>query len=244
MLLVGHGTRDSHGADEFQQVASCVQQLLPKIDVQPAFIETLEPNIVDGVQQLVARGVDTVTVTPLLLFAAGHAKRDIPDAVSTAKRKFVQTTIKQAQHLGCHPKLLQLSAERCREAEKVRRPPNGETIVVLVGRGSSDPHTVTEMKAFAAQRQLLTPSTPITTAFVALATPSLDEVVADVRRRRIPFVVVQPHLLFSGAMVDKLRYRVATSNERETNQYWQLAQPLGPNRQVAEAVVDRFLQAQ
>ncbi|MEE3220587.1 MAG: CbiX/SirB N-terminal domain-containing protein, partial [Planctomycetota bacterium] len=77
LLLVGHGTRSSRGRDELLTTANAVGSRM-EIVVEPAFLELTEPTIDDAVTRLADRGVRRMTVMPLLLFAAGHAKRDIP----------------------------------------------------------------------------------------------------------------------------------------------------------------------
>ncbi len=243
MLLVGHGTRDERGANEFQELLSLVRQRLPTVDVQPAFIEICQPDIVGGLQQLIARGVAVVTVTPLLLFAAGHAKQDIPQAIERAKPVAGGVVLKQAGHLGCHPRVLELSQRRFRTAVE-RNPTDGETTAVLVGRGSSDPLAASEMQAFVAQRRSLLPAIPLQPAFVAKASPSLDDLIDELLGGEHSRIVIQPHLLFRGAILDGIRDRVAAANGQQQRQNWSVTEHLGPDSLLAEAVVDRFLQAQ
>ena len=81
---------------------------------------------------------------PLLLFAAAHAKHDIPAAVQLAATAFPELTTHQLPHLACHPLLLELSALRYRQsladAEKAGQKAiaASDTLLVLIGRGSLD----------------------------------------------------------------------------------------------------------
>src|SRR5262245_61355286 len=120
LLLVGHGTRSRRGIDEFHQLAEQVARQAAPLAVEPAFLEMCQPTIRDGLQRLFERGARHVMVSPLLLFAAGHAKRDIPRAVSDALAELCvtdQVTTAMAGHLGCHPAILELSARRFRESQ-------------------------------------------------------------------------------------------------------------------------------
>src|SRR5436190_669000 len=84
LLLVGHGTRDAEGLAEFASLARLVMERLPEFAVEPCFLELAEPDIPTAVHRLMASGIRQLTVAPLLLFAAGHAKRDIPMTVAEA----------------------------------------------------------------------------------------------------------------------------------------------------------------
>ena len=84
LLLVGHGTRDDQGRSEFMRTAELVAQRAPHLFVEPCYLELARPAIGEGVQRLADRGAIRLTVSPLLLFRAGHAKCDIPFAVRHA----------------------------------------------------------------------------------------------------------------------------------------------------------------
>ncbi|HTQ38931.1 MAG TPA: sirohydrochlorin chelatase [Pirellulales bacterium] len=81
LLLVGHGTQNSNGLAEFWAVARQVAELAGEFLVESCFLELAEPSIPEALERLLRQGVERLTVVPLLLFAAGHAKHDIPAAV-------------------------------------------------------------------------------------------------------------------------------------------------------------------
>src|SRR5258707_5141020 len=95
LLLVGHGTRDAAGLDEFAVVVERVRVAASE-PVEGCFLELARPTIGEGLARLVDRGVRRVTVVPVLLFAAGHAKRDIPAAVEEAAARHPEITVRQA----------------------------------------------------------------------------------------------------------------------------------------------------
>ena len=115
LLLVGHGTRDVVGRAELLATSRLVADEWPG-PVEPCFLELAEPTIAAGLARLVERGSQRVVVAPLLLFAAGHAKRDVPDAVAAAALAHPGFKWRQAAHLGCHAAIVELSAMRFREA--------------------------------------------------------------------------------------------------------------------------------
>lgn len=120
VLLIGHGTRSVVGQQEFLDTVALVAQRFAGSPVRPCFLELVEPSIDAAIDQLVDTGVSHVAVAPLLLFAAGHAKRDVPAAIEAARNRHPHVRFSVGPHLGCHPRLLELSARRFRAAQRVR----------------------------------------------------------------------------------------------------------------------------
>ena len=112
VLVVGHGTRDAAGIAEFHEVVRQLTIRLAPRPVEAGFLELAEPSIAAAVDRLAARGVRRFTVAPVVLFAAGHAKRDIPDAVSAASSQHAHLQWRQAGPLGLQRDLVELAARR------------------------------------------------------------------------------------------------------------------------------------
>src|SRR5690606_2597655 len=106
LLLVGHGTRDTAGQAEFLSVAAQLAERFPASAVEPCLLELCEPTTTQGSARCVQRGVQRLVVQPLLLFAAGHARRDIPEEIAKAARLYPDVQFPQAGHLGCHARIL------------------------------------------------------------------------------------------------------------------------------------------
>ncbi|MFM7074399.1 MAG: sirohydrochlorin chelatase [Planctomycetota bacterium] len=248
-LIVGHGTRDLIGQSEFHLAVSRIAELCPSVVVRACFLELVEPTISDAIDGLVRDGVERVVVAPLLLFAAGHAKRDVPEAVEAARQRYPTVSFAQADHLGCHTALLELSARRFLDAQSLSSTtasllphpmgvPNG-TLWVMVGRGSLDAEATAEFERFTQMRRAWTPIAEAWNAYLAMAKPTLREVLARAEAAEYARVVVQPHLLFAGELLVTARELVRASAERSPDREWLWAGHLGPAEQVAAAVVDR-----
>ncbi len=155
LLLVGHGSREAAGVEEFLATARLVAAAAGDVPAEACFLEFARPTIAEGFRRLVARGAKQVVVVPVLLFSAGHAKRDIPEAACRVAREFSGIAVWQAQHLGCQSDLVALSQQRYEEAI-VGQPSDltpADNWLVLVGRGSWDAGATAEMHAFAALRK-------------------------------------------------------------------------------------------
>lgn len=112
------------------------------------------------------------------------------------------------------------------------------TLLVFVGRGSSDSEAIAEMHRFVRLRRELTPVEGVVTCFCAAASPSLDEGLQSALSSTAERIVVQPHLLFEGVVMDSIRQRVAAVVPANCRRRWSVADCLGPSAALAEVVVE------
>ena len=90
VMVCGHGSRDPEAIEEFKAVAAGIARRLPQYPADYGFLEFAKPIIRDGLDRLRAGGAERILAVPGMLFAAGHAKDDIPSVLNTY----------QAQHAG------------------------------------------------------------------------------------------------------------------------------------------------
>ena len=253
LLLVGHGTRDPQGLEAFRNLHQLVAERAGKLPVEACFLELAEPDIKAGIEALLERGAQQIVIAPLLLFAAGHAKRDIPEGVAEALRQLSETDeaaraariVAQLPPLAYHAKLLALSAMRYREAKPLGEQGRAEdiaaedTTLILVGRGSSDAEAQADMFHLGQLRAEQLPGVKVEVCFYALAEPKLEAILAQVAKSTARRVVVQPHLLFAGEVQRGIELQAekqaALAGDR---QQWWLCLPLGPDRRLAAALRD------
>jgi sirohydrochlorin cobaltochelatase len=79
LLLFAHGARDPRWAQPFDAVAQRIRVASPDLAVALAFLEFMQPTIIDAGQALVARGCTRIEVVPLFLGAGGHVRKDLPE---------------------------------------------------------------------------------------------------------------------------------------------------------------------
>ena len=248
VLVIGHGTADPVGAAETRQVAATVASLMPDVPVELGFLEVIAPTIGDAVARLAARGCRSLVAAPLLLFAAGHAKRDVPEAVAVAAATH-GLDVGQSDAFGEIEEIVDLSRVRRREAVAARGPvPAAETVLLMIGRGSSDPAAAAQLRSFTeatlADAGAERPRR-LEFGFVAAARPRFDEAIvaacdpADVSVRRI---IVQPHLLFRGHVEDQVTDAVAEGRGRRPDIEWIQVSRLGADPLVAQALGRRVTQ--
>ena len=238
VLLVGHGTRDRLGTEQFFHLGTLLEQKLAPIPVAACLLEFQEPTIPQAWERLVAAGVSHIHVAPLLLFAAGHAKNDIPELVKECQKKSPRVSFDQSRPLSRHASIIELLLQRIREgASSLNR---NTTALVMVGRGSHDPCAQADMRVLSeliARRETFA---SVTTAFYAMAKPRLPDILDRVASdRSIQNIIVQPHLLFEGRLFQAIKQVVADAAQRHPSIQFNVANYLGPTEEVAQAISDR-----
>jgi len=239
LVVVGHGTADPVGAAETAAVAAAVARQLPGVPVELGFLEIARPTIGEAVAALARRRCTGVVAAPLLLFTAGHAERDVPEARAAAVAQAGMVVV-QADALGIHPDVVGLS--RIRRAEAVAGlPPSAaeETVLLMVGRGSSSPSARSQLADFAAATE--PEPMRVELGFVAAARPTLAEGIAAAAGARR--VIVQPHLLFRGHVEEQVAAAVQRARADHPRTEWLMAARLGADPLVSRAIVARAEEA-
>jgi len=238
VVVVGHGTLDVLGKAEFFETVDLLARQLPGWVVEPAFLEMAAPDLAVAIQRAVQRGAREVQVLPLFLFAAGHARFDLPRLLEAVAPQHPGIHFSLRPVLNCQGDLVALSALRfCEAVNHQAGYEAAETLLVLVGRGSNDPQATTEMLRFAGLRGQRTPLGAVETCFLAMCEPSLEQALARAANSAFRRVVVQPHLLFHGALNDRVQATVKRLASQSTDKAWVSIAPLGPHPLLASAAL-------
>jgi len=209
VMICGHGSRSQAAVDEFRCLAERLPAYLPEGWLtEYGYLEFANPVIRDGLDRLREAGCDRILAVPGMLFAAMHAKNDIPTVLNTyAVRHGIE--IRYGRELGVDPKMIAAAGTRIEEAVKRANVESGpiqlhETCLVVIGRGASDPDANANVAKVA--RMLWEGMgfgwcqigySGVTFPLVA---PCLDHV-AKLGYRR---VIVFPYFLFTGILVDRI----------------------------------------
>ncbi len=240
LLVIGHGTKSESGCAEFAELVDRVQLRAPYVDVAGGFLELAPPPIQDAVARLVAAGHGTIDVVPLVLVAAGHSKGDIPAALEREKLRHPGLVFRYGRPLGPHPDLL--AAAEARLAAVVPREQWGDTAVVLVGRGATDPDANSEVAKTARLLQEGRGIGAVETAFVSLAEPSVPQGLDRAERLGYSRVVVLPWFLFSGVLPDRIAAQTGAWAEVHPAVEVHAAGLLGPGDELAGVVLERWVE--
>jgi sirohydrochlorin cobaltochelatase len=210
VLIAGHGSRDAEGIAEFLTLAGHYRRHRPDVPVEISFLEFARPTIQEGFDRLAQTGVSTIVMVPGVLMAAGHAKNDMASEVRLARQRYPQLDIRMAAALDVQPQLLQLCRLRYQEALAGRPAADpSATLLLLVGRGSSDPDANANIAKVARFLQEGYPAGWSAVAFSGIARPLLEEAMPVCERMGFRRVVVQPYFLFTGVLLKRIYDYVA-----------------------------------
>ena len=237
LLIVGHGSRDPRGAEEFHELVSLVRDHAP-MPVEGGFIELSRPPISECVNNLRERGAREVSAVPLMLLAAGHAKDDVPATLVREKLTHPDLDFHYGRALGIRPELLELMDERI--SAVVPEEEREGTAVLIVGRGSSDPDANSDLAKMARLFFEGRPYPLVETAFVSLAPPSVTEALERCRRLGAGRVAVFSYFLFTGVLEERIREQSRNFAEDNPEMEVRYAGYFGPDAKVAALVMERY----
>lgn len=229
VLVVGHGTRDITGQAQMRTLACQTAGCLAPLKTELAFLELAEPTIEQGVARLAAAGVRRLITLPVLLFRAGHADRDIPEAVAAAAAKHGIEPLMQTSPLESQETVIELSSLRFYEALDLAKCadslPESRALVILA-RGSSSETAAAAMSRFAQLRCERTPVSDYRVGYVAVREPNVTQSLDWLAATSADVLIVQPHLLFEGEVFHSLCEAVEARRQADKRR-WVICQPLG-----------------
>jgi len=218
ILLCGHGSRDADAIREFESVAERMRARLAGHDVAHGYLEFARPTLGEALDRMRERGARTVLAVPCMAFAAGHVKNDIPSVLNAYVRRHA-VEIRFGRDLGVDARMMRAAGERLAEAESAADRalgvvPRHESLLVLVGRGTTDPDANSNIAKVA---RMLWEGMGFGWAAAAysgvtfpLTAPALEHA-ARLGYRRI---IVQPYFLFTGVLVKRIYRATAHAAER------------------------------
>jgi len=206
VMVCGHGSRDEAAVREFESVARGLRGRLPQFDVDYGFLEFATPIIRTGLDALRARGATRILAVPGMLFAAGHAKNDIPSVLNAYQARNDGVEILYGRELGIDPKMIRAAGSRIEEAlaaagSDVSRE---KTLLMVVGRGASDPDANSNVAKIT---RLLWEGLGFgwaETAYSGVTFPLVEPGLEHAARLGYARIVVFPYFLFTGILVKRI----------------------------------------
>ena len=116
IMICGHGSRDKDAEREFGLVAKGLKDRYPDLPVEYGFLEFSAPNIHMGLDSLIQQGVEEIFAVPGMLFAATHAKNDIPSVLTTYEEKHPGLKVTYGRELGLQEDMIEAFQARIYES--------------------------------------------------------------------------------------------------------------------------------
>ncbi len=215
IIICGHGSRDPQAVKEFINLVDKIKSRIPNISVVYGFLEFNRPIISTALDQLRNNGVERVIALPAMLFAAGHTKNDIPAVLNKYSADY-GIPIQYGRELGLNSLMIGAAGARVKEIlDSTSRFPLSKTLLVVAGRGSSDPDANSNVCKIT---RMLVEGFGFgwgETVFSGVTFPLVEPGLRNIIKLGFKRVILLPYFLFSGVLVSRVRdhsMRVANDN--------------------------------
>ena len=206
VMVCGHGSRDEEAVREFLNFAKKLKKQLLQYEIDWGFLEFATPVIKSGLDSLREKGIREIMSIPVMLFAAGHAKNDIPSVLNAYQAQYPELSISYGRELGIDLKLIRAAGERVKEAieQADGNISPEETLLMVVGRGSSDPDANSNVSKVT---RMLWEGLGLgwaETAYSGVTFPLIKPGLEHACRLGYKRIVVFPYFLFTGILVKRI----------------------------------------
>jgi sirohydrochlorin cobaltochelatase len=248
LLAIGHGTRDADGRQTFLDFVSAYQSLDPSRPVVPCFLELTEPSIQQGIDLCVEKGYTEFSALPILLFAARHNKFDVTNELDRARSRHPQIKFYYGRHFGITPSIVEMWRDRLARLDEPAQNPNNisraDTVLLFVGRGSSDPDANGDVYKMARILWEGSGYQTVETCFIGITHPRLEEGFRRARLYKPKRIIVLPYFLFTGALVKKIFDITAAQQEQYPELTMTCLPEMGIQPQLLQLLREREIETQ
>ncbi len=206
VLVCGHGSRNRLALEEFEHLCLKLRSRFEGIPLEYGFLEFARPTLTNALDQLKSNSVNKVIAVPAMLFAAGHAKNDIPSLLNKYSREN-QIDIQYGRELGVNNYMINAASERIKET--IRLAPKvslSDTLLAVIGRGSSDPDANSNVSKIT---RVLVEGFGFgwgETLYSGVTFPLVEPGLRHIVRLGFKRIIVFPYFLFSGVLVSRIKH--------------------------------------
>lgn len=116
ILILAHGSRETKTLETLQKITDMTKAQLPGVMIETAYMEFSNINLEKGLDMLIEKGADDITVVPYFLFEGVHIREDIPEEIKEYIGKHPGVKVNLGNTLGADQRLADILADRIREA--------------------------------------------------------------------------------------------------------------------------------
>ena len=247
IMICGHGSRSKSAEAEFGLLAERLKERYPDTPIEYGFLEYSAPNIHMGLNSLKNQGVNHIVAVPGMLFAATHAKNDIPSVLTTYQEKNPEISVSYGRELALHPEMIAAFEARILQAlgfDHIHTGDLYETMLVVVGRGTSDTYANAEA---AKLTRIISENMGFgwsETVYSGVTFPSVGQGLEMALKLGYKKIVVAPYFLFSGKLIDRIYNYVDRVAKMAPDVTFIKAHYLADQDHVINTFVERISEAQ
>ena len=206
LVIAGHGSRDADGTREFEEALMLLKQRQPDRVITHGFLEFATPTIDEALRKNARMGSRKIVMVPGILFAASHGKNDMPVELLSVKPEFPEIEFHYGGPMGIHPLLLELFQERIisAEAQSAQMIPRHDSLLVVVGRGTTDPDVNSNVNKLARMVEEGMGFGSSYVCYSGTAKPLVADGIARAAQMGYRRVVVIPYFLFTGILIKRI----------------------------------------
>ncbi|WP_068083641.1 sirohydrochlorin chelatase [Polycladidibacter stylochi] len=206
IMVCGHGSRNKGAVGEFARLSEGMRARYPHLPVDYGYLEFANPVIHSGLDNLIAQGCTRILAVPGMLFAAGHAKNDIPSVLNTYQAKHPEVTIEYGRELAVDTRMVRAASERIQQAIDAApgKVANEETLLMVVGRGASDPDANSNVAKIT---RLIWEGMGFgwaETSYSGVTFPLVKPGLEHASKLGYKRIIVFPYFLFTGVLVQRI----------------------------------------
>lgn len=237
VLYVCHGSRVPKAREQAVAFIEKCMDKNPAAIQEYCFLELAAPTMGEGFARCVERGAKKIAVVPVLLLTAAHAKEDIPEEIKSIAAEYSGIEVRYGRPIGVHDSMIEILVEKLqRTGEEVTE----DSMVVLVGRGSSDPDVKRDLSTIAEKLKHVSGLSRVDICFLTAAEPGLDEALKNANDSQADKIFVIPYLLFTGILMKTIEKAIVKKND---NKRFILCDELGYHSIIEEILHDRAQEA-
>ncbi len=244
-LLIGHGSRDADGNQEFMNFVNEIRRTSPEQHFEACFLELATPTIPEGIDACVQQGADRIVVVPVILLAASHVKLEIPECLDAARKKYPNVEIVYGRNIGLHEHMIELLLTRFYEqtGSFSQDDIHCQTAIVLMGRGSSDPDANGDLYKLARQLWERTGVLTVEVCFTGITFPRLPDGIRRAVSLGAKRLVVVPYFLFTGVLIKRMQSVLQEVHSAYPTVPMYMADYFGMHHRLVDIVLDRLEEA-
>ncbi|WP_240374503.1 sirohydrochlorin chelatase [Bacillus piscicola] len=244
VLFIGHGSPKEEGNTEISNFVNELKKEMNESIIETCFLEFANPTIAEGVHTCVQKGATHVALVPIMFLPAGHSKIHIPHAIDEAKEKYPDVSFTYGRPIGIHQEMVNLLQEKLeQEAGLSADQQEKDTAILIVGRGSSDADTNSEVYKLSRLLSEALDHTLVEVCFIGVTKPDVESGVDRCLRLGMKNVILLPYFFFSGILMDRTEAKVAEFQKEYPERKFSSTSPIGFHPRLKTILKERAAEA-